>query len=1204
MSEAPVPVDEEVPSELQTRDQWLLWDKDAQRRRPFTLDGDRLVGASWNNPADWLSYEEAHAYASSHESVGIGYVLANDNDDYPRGVYGGLDLDGCIADGRGTKEWLESIQPFLDRDAFVERSPSGTGLHVIIAGFSPPEWWRNTGPEDAGDHEGVEAYGSKFFAFTGDIIDGAGLTIIDDGDYVTNWLQDQYERLTGEQPWTESVDTTPPDSHTESPTDTEPAGNAEDIAGAVDRLDARDVAEQTIVHRWNDEHTAGDGLRAFYPTWGPNSNGTANIVGEDGWTDTGTDGGAGGPLEMALIDLGELSHHGCSWGDASGDLWWDAVDHLRDLGFAIPEYEPPEQTAGSDGVDSTSSFDEDEVERGSDILDSMTSPEDPVGDLLHHNGGYAIKSVNRDDEGNIVSENFDPVCNFTLETLSFLSIEDRQTDEFRVRVHPNHPTEQPYDVRIQPSVFNSPDTFRSEVVTGRTTWFDPSNRKGIRTVSILRYLRETVGAQPAPHRTGQPYVGLSDDGTEFVTPAGSLTADGWTEDPEYEFYSIGGDSDEHGPLAQKWQLGPDTDREVADSDVARICELAWQTRKPDRGLPMLAWHYAAPLKTFVHGWEREFPMLSAYGDTGTGKTTTLETFNAMFGGDGEPLSSSDTHFTIQKHFAESRGFPIWVDEYKPTEMVEGDTNHLHQRLKEVTKERSMPKGRPDLGMDTLELRAPVVLSGEQKIADAPVRRRSIMTNLAREPTQDGTETKAAFAKLAGVAYEDESGDQQYPDGYDLLDHARAYYEWVLEQGEAELQQWWYDARERMKTVLEALAVTLDASEELAVQTVLFGLRVHEEFATAMGANAENLPGDDAVTDAVNHMVENIGKGGQRREHADEWLEALTLAASEEYVEHGEQHRVYETSDGEVLAVHMPTAFSAVKRYVRDSNLEGEYTILSKRDYLNSFGNKADAPGTYVVATNKKTRKLGSSAKRAVHFDHERVAEKLGGDFDINAFLPPEEREDEEEADEDRQPSNEAVLSLADLSVVDGYSTITAEVVAHTNQENESSSLAYEGTLRDATDMVDYVDFEGIDALDELDEGECYRISNVKLVISDQYGPQLQFHDAATEIEPIQKGVGYTGTADPGDSRQIDEAAADGGRSQLEAPPDDAAGDTAQVDRIYKLVADAGGELERSAILAKAGSRFGMGPDTAEKALRSGLASGRLQEPQKDVIRTV
>jgi len=347
----------EIPEELKERDQWLMWDESSDTPRRPHWRGN--FGVSWNDPGDWHSFEEAVEAASERGSWGIGYVLAAANDECPRGIYGGLDLDGCVGDDGGPKDWLPSLQPFFEAGTFIERSASGNGLHVLLAGFEPPEWWSDVAVDD---HEGVEAYGSKFFAFTGDRLRNSGGEIADTGDYVEDWLQEAYEEVRGDRPWeggqsesvkTEIEDHEPPSS----------SGNAEDIARAVDQLDARRVAERTIVHGWNDEHSASGDNRAFYPTWGPNCNGTANIVDRDGWTDTGTDSGSGGPLEMAAIDMGEIPNRGCSWGDVEGELWWDAVDHLRDLGFPIPEYEDQgghrqeggETTTSADSEDSTSS---------------------------------------------------------------------------------------------------------------------------------------------------------------------------------------------------------------------------------------------------------------------------------------------------------------------------------------------------------------------------------------------------------------------------------------------------------------------------------------------------------------------------------------------------------------------------------------------------------------------------------------------------------------------------------------------------------------------------------------------------------------------------------------------------------------------------------------------------------------------------------
>lgn len=766
-------------------------------------------------------------------------------------------------------------------------------------------------------------------------------------------------------------------------------------------------------------------------------------------------------MEEGIIDCGEWDPTGLS-----SETWAEIFEAARERGLDVGDAPEP--------IDSTSDFtdlDEDEVERGEAILQSQSAPEEPVGDLQHHNGGYGLSWETRNDQGKITNSGYDMVTNFTLETLSFLETEERRSDEFVVRVHPNHPTEEPYDVRVAPSVFNSGEKFRDEIVLGRTTWFDPSNRKGIRTVTLLRHLRETVGAQAAPHRTGQPYVGFSSDHHEFVTPTGSLTAAGWADDPNFEFYSKGGAADSSGAFGDKWVLDPEDEPDADDDNVARICELLWQTRKAERGLPMLGWFYVAPIKALIHDWEGEFPLLSPHGDTGTGKTATIETFCRAFGLTGEPLSATDTRFTIQKHISESRGAPVWFDEYKPTEMGESQLDHLHQRLKEVTKERTMSKGRPDLDMVQLHLRAPVVLSGEQKVADPAVRRRTILTNLSREPTRDGTPTKAAFGELTGTAYEDADGNQHYPAGYDLDEHARRFYEWMLDYGAENLREKWNTAREKVKAVLDQFGVTVEVSEERGLQTIIFGVALYKSFATDVGARAAELPDDKQIREACRHVIENIGKRGQRREHTDEFLEVCSLAASDGYPEPGTHHRLLDsqTHECEVLAFHMPTVFSTVKKYVRDTNLENEYSILSKTDYLNSFRNKADAAGTAVLETNKRTRGIENGSK-AVHFDHEAITEKLGADFNVNAFRPLDERET---ADMDN------VTPVASLSP-DGnpYTDITVQV--NTWEVGPDGGPDKKGVMQDGTGTVDVVDFFGTSETGKLEEGDYFRLEDARV----------------------------------------------------------------------------------------------------------------------------
>jgi putative DNA primase/helicase len=189
-----------IPEQLRERDQWLLFDRDADTPRRPHWDGDFTI--SWSDPDAWHPFEEALAKSQSVESWGVGYVTAANNDAHPLGVMCVIDLDGCATPDDSPKEWLPSLEPFADRDAYLEWSasheePGDSGIHIPVAG-TPPDWWRDV-QLDGGDHEGVDVLANKFCVFTGDEMDGiSGGEIPAWDQWVDEWLADAYEALTGE----------------------------------------------------------------------------------------------------------------------------------------------------------------------------------------------------------------------------------------------------------------------------------------------------------------------------------------------------------------------------------------------------------------------------------------------------------------------------------------------------------------------------------------------------------------------------------------------------------------------------------------------------------------------------------------------------------------------------------------------------------------------------------------------------------------------------------------------------------------------------------------------------------------------------------------------------------------------------------------------------------------------------------------------
>lgn len=183
-----------VPDELKERDIWLLWDSSADTPKQPHWYGNRSI--SWSNPDDWHSFEEAVEAAERRDSWGIGYVNALDNDDAPREVLCTIDIDGA-RDGSGDqKDWLPPMDVFVENDAYIELSPSGTGYHVPLVGYEPPEWWSDI--EDDDEHEGVEVLTNKFCTVTGNKIPGSGdrVAAVD----ATEWLEDVHANLTGDIP--------------------------------------------------------------------------------------------------------------------------------------------------------------------------------------------------------------------------------------------------------------------------------------------------------------------------------------------------------------------------------------------------------------------------------------------------------------------------------------------------------------------------------------------------------------------------------------------------------------------------------------------------------------------------------------------------------------------------------------------------------------------------------------------------------------------------------------------------------------------------------------------------------------------------------------------------------------------------------------------------------------------------------------------
>ncbi len=144
-----------IPQEMRLFPQWVVWrfeDTDSAKptKVPYSANNGRL--ASVSDPNTWATFDQAcHAASTSNWYDGIGFVLTEAD------PFAFIDLD----DTKGDQTALDrQIKIYNEFDSFAERSPSGSGLHIIVKGNLPSGRRRSF----------IEIYSSgRYMTMTGDV---------------------------------------------------------------------------------------------------------------------------------------------------------------------------------------------------------------------------------------------------------------------------------------------------------------------------------------------------------------------------------------------------------------------------------------------------------------------------------------------------------------------------------------------------------------------------------------------------------------------------------------------------------------------------------------------------------------------------------------------------------------------------------------------------------------------------------------------------------------------------------------------------------------------------------------------------------------------------------------------------------------------------------------------------------------------------
>ncbi len=177
---------EQIHADLRARDQWVLWQyrvKDETAIKPWTKVPLQANGraASSTDPTTWGSFAEVVAVYRSQriQCDGIGFVLTE--------PYVGVDIGAHRNPDTGVLDKFASDVVNRLRGAYVEASPSGSGIHLIARGSILPGRSKD-------DELGLEIYDSgRYFCTTGAVIpEFAAPDIIPDLATQIEALRDDY----------------------------------------------------------------------------------------------------------------------------------------------------------------------------------------------------------------------------------------------------------------------------------------------------------------------------------------------------------------------------------------------------------------------------------------------------------------------------------------------------------------------------------------------------------------------------------------------------------------------------------------------------------------------------------------------------------------------------------------------------------------------------------------------------------------------------------------------------------------------------------------------------------------------------------------------------------------------------------------------------------------------------------------------------
>lgn len=549
--------------------------------------------------------------------------------------------------------------------------------------------------------------------------------------------------------------------------------------------------------------------------------------------------------------------------------------------------------------------------------------------------GYQIQK--KDSQGNIYTEE---VTNFSLEKQAVVCKHDSAEKEVVLQVHPAY--ESSYTVTVDYTVFNEPRKFRDKVVLGETTTFNGGREE-------LNELRKLVGLQDVPtlEKTRSFGLHVTEGLSEWV---GIDESWGYLDTPNYHY-------DKRGTTIEQ-QLSVDNS-DYDDDQVRDFLRLITQSRDRERWLPVIGWFYSVTVAPHIREEENEIGSLSVTGDTGVGKTESMDMMAEAFGL-GSLLSPTSKEYILLREMSGSTSVPLVYDEVKSSEMTPREMDTFRQFSRSATKGRLEGKGNYGSADNTYLLKAPIAIIGEMQFGNNSEQRR-LMHTVFRDPhsTPGAVSAWSELRDTVDPSHHAEMVHQSASDVDDIFDDL------------------WQQVVDNVKDFQSEYGYDITGLERTSLRQIELGRLMFEQYCEAYDVPDESIPTKDEWWDAMDYIASSMG-AKERTSHLDELMELASILARNGRISEDNHYRLMGgDNDDDELRIKVDDITHEASKYLREHDLDG-YDLLNASDYKERMNDLLDMAG-YVVEKRKD-----GVINRCYVLDTDKLDEEVEG-FELQDF---------------------------------------------------------------------------------------------------------------------------------------------------------------------------------------------------------------------------